>query len=167
MTHPSRGLRFAVLLVPPAALLLMLAALPACSVVQTRPVQEMSDTQSALRAAKEVQADVLAAELYRQAADWFLLARNEYRQKNFSEAREFLEKSRRYAEQAEFEAVRGGAQRSDLSPPPPPEKTAEKYDYPEPTGTPAAAYEQSLRQQASEASAPDATPTPAPSGVGR
>ncbi len=167
MTLFSRGIRLAVLLVPPAALLLVLAVLPACSVVQTRPVQEMSDTQAALRAAKEVQADVLAPELYRQAADWFLQARNEYRQKNFSEAREFLEKSRRYAEQAEFEAVLGGAQRNDLSPPPPPEKTADNYDYPEPAGTPAAAYEEQQRRQAAEAAAPSDKPAPAPNGGGR
>lgn len=133
--------------------------LASCSVIQTRPVQEMSDTAAALRAAKEVQADVLAPELFRQAADWYTSARSEYRLKNFYDAKEFADKARRYAEQAEYEAIRGGATRSDSSPPPPPDAEAkpEPYDYPEPTGTPAAAYEEMMRQQAQEKE-----PTPKP-----
>jgi hypothetical protein len=73
----------------------------------------MSDTSSAIRAAREVQADTLAPELYRQANEWFFKAKNEYKLKNFSEAREYADKARRYAENAEFEAIRGGGNRTE------------------------------------------------------
>ncbi len=86
----------------------------------------MSNTQAALRAAKEVQADVLAPELYRQATEWFLKARQEYRYKDFEKAREYADKARVNAEQAEFEALKNGGIRGgnpetliDEIPPPP------------------------------------------------
>jgi hypothetical protein len=97
-----------------SALTLGAALFSGCSIVETRPVQLMSDTATALRAAKQVQADSLAPELYRQSYEYFLLARNEYRFKNFELARRYASKSRRLAEQAEFEAVRNGAQRKPL-----------------------------------------------------
>jgi len=129
----------------------------------------MSDTSAALRAAKEVQADVLAPELFRQASDRYGSARNEYRLKNFSEAKEFASKARRYAEQAEFESVRSGARRQEDQPqPPPPDAVPEKYGYPEPTGTPAAAYEQRQREQAQQEQQQQASePTPQPNSPPR
>jgi hypothetical protein len=124
----------------------------ACSIFATRPTQEMSDTVAALRAAKEVQADTLAPELYRQAGEWFFKAKNEYRYKNFADARSHAEKARKLAEQAEFEAIRGGGSRTEVggiadplanmqAPPPPvetstPAKPEKPYEYPTPTGTP-------------------------------
>lgn len=110
------------------AWILVCLATTSCSLFATRPVQEMSDTSSAIRAAREVQADVLAPELYRQANEWYLKAKNEYRLKNFREAREFANKSRKFAEEAEFLALRGGAQREDISPPEPeiPQKPPEE-----------------------------------------
>lgn len=117
----------------PALALLVLIALagPGCAIIATRPVQEMSDTAAALRAAREVQADSLAPELYRQAFEWFSRAKREYKFKNFSLAREYASKSRTLAERAEFEAIRGGGTRQeggggpdpfagDIPPPPPP-----------------------------------------------
>ena len=91
-----------------------------CSLTATRPVQEMSDTTAAIRAAREVQAQTLAPELYRQSNEWFLRARREYRLKNFREAKEYADRARLFAEQAEFEAVRNGAARESLNVPPPP-----------------------------------------------
>jgi len=87
----------------PSRLSLFLAPfllLNACSLTETRPVQDMSDTVSALRAAREVQADVLAPELYRQANEWFFKAKHEYRIKNFADARAYASKARRFAEQS-------------------------------------------------------------------
>ena len=84
-----------------------------CSTLATRPTQEMSYTSSALKSAKEVQADVLAPELYRQANEWFMKARSEFRFKNFDLALKYAKKSRNYAEEAEFEAIRAGATRND------------------------------------------------------
>lgn len=97
----------------------VLASLTACSVFATRPQQEMSDTASALRAAREAQSETLAPELYRQANDWWLKARQEYKFKNFSLAQEFAEKARSYAEQAEYISLKQGATRVDLSTPEP------------------------------------------------
>jgi hypothetical protein len=100
----------------------------------------MSDTSAAIHAAKEVQADSLAPELYRQSSEWFLKAKNEYKLKNFKWAREYAQKARRFAEQAEFEAIRNGGNRADqisdeVVPPPRP-----GYQYPAPQGTPANMY---------------------------
>ncbi len=72
----------------------------------------MADTAAAIRAAKEVQADVLSPDLYRQANELFFKARRNYRFKNFKQAKEQAEMARGFAEQAEFEAIRNGAQRS-------------------------------------------------------
>lgn len=107
-----------------------------------RPTQEMYDTAAAIRAAREVQADTLAPDLFRLANEWFQKARKEYKFKNFKEAKEYVDLARRYAEQAEFEAVKSGATRSDVSgdpavgakdalPPP---------EYATPTGVPADSY---------------------------
>lgn len=76
----------------------------------------MSDTYTAIRAAKEVQADVLAPELYRQANEWFYRARKEYKLKNFELAENFARKARHFAEQAEFEVIRNGGSRGDSVP---------------------------------------------------
>ena len=110
----------------PAAILLVLSS--GCALTATRPIQQMSDTVSAIRAAKEVQADTLAPELYRQASEWFFRAKREYKFKNFKEAREYARKSRLFAEEAEFIAIHGGGNRvaADVNPlsetpPPPPE----------------------------------------------
>lgn len=78
----------------------------------------MSDTAVAIQAAKEVKADSLAPELYRQANEWFFLASQDYRLKNFHEARKHVEKARIFAERAEFEAIRNGAVRSETPPDP-------------------------------------------------
>lgn len=67
----------------------------------------MSDTAAAIRAAREVQADTLTPELFRQASEWFNLARREYKYKNFSLALEYAQKAKEFAEEAEFEAIRG------------------------------------------------------------
>lgn len=127
------------------------ASIVGCSMMATRPVQDMSDTAAAIRAAREVQADTLAPELYRQANEWFFKAKHEYKFKNFDLARSYSDKARVFAEDAEFEAIRNGGNRSgDVAtsdplapgltgpaeksvPTPPPTP----YNYPTPTGTPA------------------------------
>lgn len=118
----------------------------------------MSDTSSAIRAAKEVQADTLAPELYRQSNEWFFKAKHEYRYKNFKDAKEYARKARLYAEQAEFEALRNGATRTEgvisdplgheaAQPMPvnqePGAAKPEPYDYPTPTGKPIESFETS------------------------
>ena len=149
---PFLHLRFGKILAFVANLALVLSAATAmsCSVLSTRPVQEMSDTAAAIRAAKEVQSDTLAPELYRQSNEWFFKAKREYKFKNFDLAKTYSSKARRFAEEAEFEAIRNGGNRSDAqisdpmapglsSPPtlPLPTPSPSPYAYPTPTGVPA------------------------------
>ena len=140
----------------------------------TRPVQDMSDTASAIRAAREVQADTLAPELYRQANEWFFKAKREYKFKNFSLATSYSDKARLFAEDAEFEAIRNGGNRNgdsagttdplasgltgpvEKAAPPAP---AAPYVYPTPVGIPA--------DTSSPGGAPGGAPgTPPAGGVG-
>lgn len=65
----------------------------------------------AIHAAKEVNADVLAPELFRMAQETSLKARRDYRLKNFKEAKEFADRARTFAERAEFESIRNGGKR--------------------------------------------------------
>lgn len=140
-----------------------------CSVFATRPSQQMSDCNASIRAAKEVQADVLAPELYRQAMELFSKARKEYRFKNFLLAKEHAEKAKKFAEQAEFEAIRSGGLRSDSEIVDPLERGApgggggalppsiaepSPYPYPTPEPIPADGYEQRVQEQQQAAPAP-------------
>ncbi len=89
-----------------------------CALVTQRPTQSMSDTASAIRAAREVKADTLAPELYRQARELYLAAKREYKFKNFLEAENLSKKSRIFAERAELEAVLNGGERTAAAPDP-------------------------------------------------
>ena len=111
----------------PAAVAL---ATSGCSIFHDRPTQLMSDTAAALKAAKEVSADTLAAEKYRRATEAYFKAQNEYRLKNFAIAEDHAKRAKRLAEDAEFDALRGGSNRTSLLPPevpagPPPPSTYE------------------------------------------
>lgn len=92
-------------------------SLVACSIVKDRPVQLMSDTAAALKAAREVSADTLAPEKYRQATEAFLRAQNEYRFKNFLIAEDFALRAKKWAEESEFLALNQGSSRNSLLPP--------------------------------------------------
>jgi hypothetical protein len=81
----------------------------------------MSDTQAAVKAAREVQADILAPELFRQANEWFSKARQEYRYKDFEKTLEYAELARTLAEKAELEAIKNGGTRGGTTEMPPPE----------------------------------------------
>jgi hypothetical protein len=169
-------------------LLFSILTIFSCALTATRPTQEMSDTTAAIRAAKEVQADTLAPELYRQANEWFFRARNEYKFKNFSFADEYAKKAKKFAEQAEFEALRNGGNRTDVAPvdqsmtvnqppgsgQPPAAATPQPYAYPTPEGTPADVYderkkadderraaEQAAREKAESQAVSPPTDTPA------
>jgi hypothetical protein len=82
-----------------------------CAITATRPAQEMSNMEVAIRAAKEVNADVLAPELFRMAQETSLKARRDYRLKNFQAAKEFADQARTFAERSEFESIRNGGKR--------------------------------------------------------
>ncbi|MBI3544863.1 MAG: DUF4398 domain-containing protein [Deltaproteobacteria bacterium] len=81
-----------------------------CSLTATRPNQEMSNAEIAIKAAKDLNADSLVPELFRAAQDNMFKAKRDYRLKNFSDSRDHALRATRLAEQAEFEAYRmGGA----------------------------------------------------------
>ncbi|RYZ64630.1 MAG: DUF4398 domain-containing protein, partial [Proteobacteria bacterium] len=106
-------------------LMLTVMTLSNCaSITTTRPVQEMADTVAALKAAREVGADSVAPELYRQAIESYTKARNDYRFKNFASAKRSALRAKKLAEEAEYQAILKGQNRSSLipveEPPPPP-----------------------------------------------
>lgn len=110
-----------------------------CSVVAVRPKQEMADLAAAMRAAREVKADTVAPEFYREAEEWAFKARQEYRLKNFSRAKDAATRARQAAEKAEFQALLKGAPRSSMeaAPEPAPQSPADSGPPPEPALTPA------------------------------
>ncbi len=93
-----------------------LSNLTGCSLLATRPSQEMSDATAAIHAAKEVQADVLAPEIYRLAREAYIRARREYRFQNYARAAEELQRTRELSERAEFDALRAGGDRTPTPP---------------------------------------------------
>jgi hypothetical protein len=117
---------------PRQALFLFSAlALSGCSLFHDRPIQLMSDTAAALRAAREVSADSLAPEKFRLAGEAYFRAQNEYRLKNFAIAEKYAKRAQRLAEESEFDALRQGSNRTSLLPPevpqgPPPPSTYEQ-----------------------------------------
>lgn len=131
---------------------LLALLLAGCSITATRPVQEMSDTAAAIRAAREVQADIRAPELFRQANEWFFRSRQEYKLKNFKEAANYAHRARRFAEEAEYEALNSGATRV-TAPPDPFSETGTKNTEvkpapmapPPPVEIPVEAYEEQQR----------------------
>jgi hypothetical protein len=119
------------------------ATLTSCAIFATRPVQTMSDSAAAVRAARDANADTLAPDLFRQASDWFFKARNEYTFKNFDLAEEYAIKARKYAEQAEFAAIRiAAAGGTDNAPPPPADPAVPAAPTPAPAPAPEAALPQ-------------------------
>lgn len=75
----------------------------------------MSDTAAAIHAAREVQADVLAPELFRQSSELFFKARQEYKFKYYDKAKEHALLARKFAEQAELDALVNGGSRASIS----------------------------------------------------
>ncbi|MCM2279664.1 MAG: DUF4398 domain-containing protein [Oligoflexia bacterium] len=139
-----------------------------CSIFATRPVQEMSDAAAAIRAAREVQAETLSPEYFRQANEWFGKARREYKFRNFHEARAYIKKARRYAEQAEFEAIRANGTRAEASPEPHPENpsaseshVSSESEYATPTPIPAGNYVESAPPEPQ----PEAGASPGPTKI--
>jgi hypothetical protein len=106
--------------------------LASCSIFAVRPAQEMSNMDVAIRAAKEVNADLLAPEMYRGALEKSLLAKKEYRFKNFLNARNLANEARDLAEKAEYQSIRNGAKREVA----PEDPMAEPSYPPEATATP-------------------------------
>jgi len=104
----------------------------------------MANTAAAIRAAREVSADSVAPEFFREAEEWYFKARQEYRLKNFARSRDAADRARVAAEKAEFQAILGGSKRVSIT------STSE------PAATEPVAPE-------ATSPAPEAAPVPAPS----
>ncbi|MFW5887813.1 MAG: DUF4398 domain-containing protein [Bacteriovoracia bacterium] len=90
-------------------LFLLTILLTSCGLATTRPELEMSLAAAAFMAAREAKADVMSPNLYRKAEVLFLKAKSSYRKKYFNKAKEYAILSKRYAEKAEFKAIRKAA----------------------------------------------------------
>jgi len=114
----------------------LLFLVASCSVTAVRPSQAMSDMEVSMKAALEVNADTLAPEIYRLASESALVARKEYKFKNFELAKKYADQARFYAERSEFEAIRNGAKRESA----PQDPLATPSYAPEPIAAPTPIY---------------------------
>ena len=83
-----------------------LVLLISCGLTTTRPKQEMSYAQAAFLAAKEAKAEVHAPQDYRKAEIYYLKAKSSYKRKYFNKAKQDAVLSQKYAERAEYEAIK-------------------------------------------------------------
>lgn len=77
-----------------------------CGLTTTRPKLEMSYAQAAFLAAKEAKADVHASALFRKSEIYYLKAKSAYKRKYFNKAKQYAKLSQKFAEKAEFAAVK-------------------------------------------------------------
>ncbi len=80
--------------------------LTACGLTTTRPKLDMSYAQAAFLAAKEAKAEIYASNVYRKAEIYYLKAKSAYRRKYFNKAKSYALLCKKFAEQAEYEAVK-------------------------------------------------------------
>jgi hypothetical protein len=86
--------------------LLTFVFISACGLATTRPKLEMSLAQAAFLAAKESKAEEFSPSLFRKAEIYYLKAKSAYRRKYFNKAKAYAELSQKFAERAEFDAVK-------------------------------------------------------------
>ena len=86
--------------------ILLCLTLGACGLTTTRPKLDMSYAQAAFIAAKEAKAEIYAAGSYRKAEVYYLKAKSAYRRKYFNKAKSYALLSKKFAETAEYEAVK-------------------------------------------------------------
>ncbi len=99
--------------------LLLLFLLAAC---HSRPVEELTLADVAVRAAQKVKADALAPDTFRQAENYFLRAKRDYSEGYYDSCRKFSTEARLLAEQAEYKALLKQSQlrsKADDETPPP------------------------------------------------
>lgn len=80
--------------------------LAGCGLTTTRPKLEMSLAQTAFLAAQNANAQTLAPTPFRKAEFYYLKAKSAYKRKYFNKAKQYAILSKRFAEQAEMDAVR-------------------------------------------------------------
>ena len=66
----------------------------------------MSFAAEAISAARKANAPILSSTLYRKAEFYYLRAKASYLRKNFSKAKQYAVLSKRFSEEAEFDAIK-------------------------------------------------------------
>lgn len=92
---------------------IFLLFLSGCGLFATRPSLEMTYADSALRAAQEVKADILAPNLFREAYENYLKAKKFYKSKHFDSAKKHALITKKLAEEAEFISIKKGGATPD------------------------------------------------------
>ena len=77
-----------------------------CSLTATRPKLEMSFAAEAISAARKANSPILSSTLYRKAEFYYLRAKASYRRKNFAKAKQYALLSKKFSEEAEFDAIK-------------------------------------------------------------
>lgn len=77
-----------------------------CGLATTRPKLEMSYAQAAFLAAKQAKADVHSSALFRKSEIYYLKAKSAYKRKYFNKAKQYAKLSQKFAEKAEFSAIK-------------------------------------------------------------
>ena len=77
-----------------------------CSLASTRPKLEMNIAAEAISAARKANSPILSSTLYRKAEFYYLRAKASYRRKNFSKAKQYALLSKKFSEEAEFDAIK-------------------------------------------------------------
>ena len=95
---------------PIIRLIILSIFLTACGLTTTRPKEEMNMAQAAFLAAKSSKAEVHAPGLFRKAEVYYLKAKSAYRRKYFNKAKQYATLSQKFAEQAEFAAIKKATQ---------------------------------------------------------
>lgn len=86
-----------------------------CTLLTPRPIQDLADAKAALKAAKEVGADSAVPAIFLEASEAYFKAERNYQLKNFAIAKDYAIRCRVLAEEAEFEALKLGKNRSSLN----------------------------------------------------
>ena len=86
-----------------------LVAMFGCGLAETRPKMEMSFAAAAFSAAKKANAQTLSPTFYRKAEFYYLKAKASYRRKYFTKAKQYANLSKKFSEEAEFDAVKKAA----------------------------------------------------------
>ena len=89
--------------------LLLIILIVSCGITATRPKLEMSLAQTAFIAAKEAGADTYSPNYFRKAEIYYLKAKSAYRRKYFNKAKNYAELSKKFSEQAEYDAAKKAA----------------------------------------------------------
>lgn len=80
----------------------------------SRPVEEMSLAEVAVKAAQKSKADTYSPDFFRKAENYFLRARQDYKDGYFDSSRKYAVEARVFAEKAEYDALKKQVRSKDM-----------------------------------------------------